>query len=387
MANILDYLAWRGDLTLAQAPFNEVDNLILAELSFVNFTGIVPSPGQEEGVSLREASAEFFRRHEENPPTMGVLVPENIIPLLKNAAVSCRFGDMRLNCSVDLLDIDYEYQFAAVTYELGDGRIYVAFRGTDDTLVGWKEDFNMSFLDSVPGQQMAADYLKRVAAQYRRRPILVGGHSKGGNFAVYAALNAGKRVQNRLVQVYNNDGPGFKKSVLERPEYANIRDRITTIVPQSSVVGMLLEHEERYTIVHSSQKGMFQHDGFSWEVLGPRFIHLSEMTREGQYTNQLIREFVYSMTEQQRESFVDALYDVLTCTGAQTLTELKNDGWKTAVAMARTMKGMDKETRKILLDMMRFMLSINAEIPKLEIYLGETGEYLKQWWTAKKEEL
>jgi len=387
MANILDYLAWRGDLTLAQAPFNEVDNLILAEVSFVNFTGIVPSPGQEEGVSLREASAEFFRRHEENPPTMGVLVPENIIPLLKNAAVSRRFGDMRLNCSADLLDIDYEYQFAAVTYELGDGRIYVAFRGTDDTLVGWKEDFNMSFLDSVPGQQMAADYLKRVAAQYRRRPILVGGHSKGGNFAVYAALNAGKRVQNRLVQVYNNDGPGFKKSVLERPEYANIRDRITTIVPQSSVVGMLLEHEERYTIVHSSQKGMFQHDGFSWEVLGPRFIHLSEMTREGQYTNQLIREFVYSMTEQQRESFVDALYDVLTCTGAQTLTELKNDGWKTAVAMARTMKGMDKETRKILLDMMRFMLSINAEIPKLEIYLGETGEYLKQWWTAKKEEL
>jgi len=387
MANILDYLAWRGDLSFAQDPFNEVDNLILTQLSFINFTGIVPAPGEGEGVPLRDAAHRFFCLHREEPPEMGVLVPENIIPLLEAAAASRRFGGIGVNCAVDRLDILREYQFAAITFELEDGRIYVAFRGTDDTLVGWKEDFNMAFLEQVPGQQMAVDYLKQAAGQYRRRPILVGGHSKGGNFAVYAALNAGKRVQNRLERVYNNDGPGFKSSVLERSEYVAIRDRITTIVPQSSVVGMLLEHEERYTIVRSSERGLFQHDGFSWEVLGPCFIRLSEMTREGQYINQVIRDFVNAMSEEQRAAFADALYTVLTCTGAKTLTELKDDGWKTATAMARTMKDMDKETRKVLLDMMGFMLSVNAEIPKWELYLEETGEQLRQWWAAKKKEL
>ena len=379
MANILDYLAWRGDLTLGQSPFNEVDNLILAELSFIGFAGIVPPPGQGAAVPLREAAEAFFRRHSGEKLEMGVLVPEKIPPLLERAAASRRFGAMGVNCAVDCLDEQGEYQFAAVTFELGDGGIYLAFRGTDDTLVGWKEDFNMAFLDSVPGQRMAADYLRQAAEQYKRCPILAGGHSKGGNFAVYAALHCPRRVQNRLARVYNNDGPGFQRSVLGQPAYQAVRDRITTIVPQSSVVGMLLEHEERYTIVCSSQKGVFQHDGFSWEVLGPGFIHLDEITREGQYVNRVIRDFVNGMTREKREAFADALYAVLTCTGARTLTELKSDGWKTATAMARTMKGMDRETRKMLLDTMGFLLKINTEIPKWELYLEDTGEQVRRW--------
>ena len=316
---------------------------------------------------------------------MGVLVPEKIIPLLQQAAASRRFGAMGVNCMVDRLDFRGECQFAAVTFLLEDGRVYVAFRGTDDTLVGWKEDFNMAFLDSVPGQRLAAEYLKAAAAQYKGRPLLVGGHSKGGNFAVYAALNAGKRVQNRLERVYNNDGPGFKRSVLEREEYLAIRDRITTIVPQSSLVGMLLEHEERYTIVHSSQKGAFQHDGFSWEVLGTGFIHLEEITREGRHINKIVRDFVNGMTEEKRAQFADALYTVLTCTGAKTLTELRDDGWKTAAAMARTMKDMDKETRKMLLDMMGFMLAVNMEIPRWELYLEDTGQQIRRWLNQGRE--
>ena len=173
MANILDYLSWRGDLTLAQDPFNEVDNLILAELSFIQFSGIVPGLGQGEAVPLEEAAEAFFSRHGDHPPEMGVLVPELIIPLLARAALSRRFRSMGVNCAEDRLDLPGESQFAAVTFELEDGRLYLAYRGTDDTLVGWKEDFNMAFLDIVPGQRLAADYLKGVAAQYKRRPLLV----------------------------------------------------------------------------------------------------------------------------------------------------------------------------------------------------------------------
>lgn len=244
----------------------------------------------------------------------------------------------------------------------------------------------MAFLDAVPGQRLAADYLKAVAGQYKRRPLLVGGHSKGGNFAVYAALHAGKRVQNRLERAYNNDGPGFKRPVLSQPAYQAIRDRITTIVPQSSLVGMLLEHEERYTIVHSTQKGMLQHDGFSWEVQGPGFIRLDEITREGQRINRAIQEFVNGLRQEQRVAFADALYTVLTCTGAKTLTELKSDAWKSAAAMVRTMKDMDKETRKMLLDMLAIMLAAQTELPKWELYKEETEEQLRKWLTPKREE-
>ena len=386
MANIMDYLSWRGDLTLTQDPFNEVDNLILAELSFIQFSGIVPGLGQGEAVPLEAAAAAFFRRHMDSPPDMGVLVPELIVPLLERAAASRRFRGLGVSCAEDRLDLPGESQFAAVTFELEDGRLYLAYRGTDDTLVGWKEDFNMAFLDSVPGQRLAADYLKGVAAQYKRRPLLVGGHSKGGNFAVYAALHAGKRVQNRLERAYNNDGPGFRRPVLSQPAYQNIRDRITTIVPQSSLVGMLLEHEERYTIVHSTQKGMLQHDGFSWEVQGPGFIRLDEITREGQRINRAVQAFVNGLSQEQRAAFADALYTVLTCTGAKTLTELKADAWKSAAAMVRTMKDMDKETRKMLLDMLAIMLAAQTELPKWEVYREETEEHLRRWLTPKREE-
>lgn len=243
----------------------------------------------------------------------------------------------------------------------------------------------MAFLESVPGQRLAAAYLKAAAQCRKRCPILVGGHSKGGNFAVYAATHVGKRVQNRLERVYNNDGPGFKRPVLEQESYQAIRDRIVTIVPQSSIVGMLLAHEERYTIVHSTQKGMLQHDGFSWEVQGPAFLRLSDMTKEGQHINRTIQTFVDDMSEAQREVFADSLYAVLTCTGARTLTELMADGWKTAAAMARTMKGMDKETRKMLLDMLGIMLAANTELPKWEVYRKETSEQLRRWLAAWKE--
>ena len=154
---------------------------------------------------------------------------------------------------------------------LPDGSAYVAFRGTDDTIVGWKEDFNMAFTPEIPAQRYAADYLQQAAAALAFRPLLVGGHSKGGNLAVYAAVFCGEAIQKQIRAVYNNDGPGFYASLLELPEHRRIAGKITTLLPESSVVGMLLEHEEAYQVVRSTQIRLMQHDGFSWQVLGRRF--------------------------------------------------------------------------------------------------------------------
>lgn len=360
MANLMDYLDWRGDLTLAQSPFNEVDNLILAELSFVDFQGIVPAPGEGESVPLAEAAEAFFARFPEGETIdMGVLVPAAIPEMLKKMAASRRFGEMGLNCFVDHLDVGRGEQFAALAIETGDGLVYLSFRGTDDTLAGWKEDFELACMPEVPAQKKALDYLRDVAGQYPRRRIRLGGHSKGGNLAVYAGVFCPASVQRRIEAVWSNDGPGFHEDLLDLPEHRRIAERIYSIVPKSSVVGMLLEHEEDYAVVDSDQLGFLQHDGFSWQVMGDRFVTLRQVTRQARLSDMALREWVHGMPVERREKFVSALFDVLSASGAVTLKDLKADSFKAAGAMVKAMKDLDKETRDGLLNFVGLLFKSN----------------------------
>ena len=361
MANILDYLNWRGDLTLAQSPFNEVDNLILAELSFVNFTGIVPGPGEGEGVPLHAAAEAFFRSHEGGDMGMGVLVPDEIPTLLRKMAECPRFREMKVNCFCDHLDVRKAEQFAAVTVELGDGSIYLSFRGTDDTIAGWKEDFLLGCQPEVPAQKKAVAYVKAVAAQYPRRKLMLGGHSKGGNLAVYGGIFVPLAIQRRISAVWSNDGPGFYGAVLETPQHARLEGRVHSIVPKSSVVGMLLEHEESYTVVDSDQTGLWQHDGFSWQVLGTGFVTLRQVSRQGRRNDLALKEWVRRLPLDQREKFVDGLFEVLTASGATTLTDLKEDGFRAAGAMVRAMKDMEKDTRDALFNAIATLFRSNIQ--------------------------
>lgn len=357
MASILDYLDWRGDITFAERPFNEVDNLLLAELSYLDFGGIVPADFAAT-VPLSDAVAAFTKRTPH--ADMGVLVPDKIPGLAQKMAASARFRDVLLSGYVCKLDEQTETQFAALCAALPDGTVYAAFRGTDDTIVGWKEDFNMGFLPIVPSQREAADYLRAAAAAFPSQKLRAGGHSKGGNLAVYAAVWCGESVQDQLLAVYNNDGPGFHTSLLDRPEHQRIANRIQTILPESSVVGMLLEHEESYQVVRSNQVGLMQHDGFSWQVKGERFEHLTELAEGGKIMDQTLRSFLRELTEPQRAQFVDTLFDILTCTDASTLTDLKEGGLKTASAMVKALQKLDKSTRKALSDTLKLLVRSGA---------------------------
>ena len=377
MANIIDYLDWRGDLTLEASPFNEVDNLLLAELSFLDLEGIVPDVGQGKSVALREAVAAYFQRNEGQSLSMGVLVPDQIPEMAEKMALSQRFSAMRLDGYRACLDTQREIQFAALTVDLGNGCLYLSFRGTDDTIVGWKEDFNMAFLPIVPSQRLAVDYIRDVAARYPGRKLYIGGHSKGGNLTVYGSVFCGARIQRRILAVYNNDGPGFKESLVGLPEYQAIRDRIISIVPQSSIVGMLLEHDDNYTVVKSSHQGVYyQHDGFSWEVLGTRFIHLDEISQVGRIHGQAIRSFIEEMDDQQRSAFVDALFEVLSSTNAKTLTELDADWMKSLSAMARTYKELSRESRQMLANAVKALLRAGTE--NLAVELEGKGQELRK---------
>ena len=375
MANMIDYLDWRGDITLRQSPFNEVDNLILANLAYGRFEGIVP-PVEERALLLLPAAA---KAHREKGPfdvlKFDALAPEKLPRMLDKMAACARFSSAALSDFAACKDEAYEMQFAALTVHLSDGSLFVSYRGTDDSLVGWKEDFNLSFLDTVPSQKAAVQYLQDVAAKYPRRPIRVGGHSKGGHLAVYAAVNCQKKVRKRILQVYNNDGPGFNAGFFTKEGYAEMDERIITLVPESSVVGMLMEHEEDYQVVRSTDKGLWQHVAFSWEVLGTSFVRAEKADPEAKIYNQTIRETLAAMTVDQRRDFIEAVYGLLTSGGdIDQLQDLWFEKTKSAATLVKNFGSMDKSTRKVLFDVAELMAKSGAKVIKNELNLRQKLE-------------
>lgn len=351
MSNILEYMDWRGDLTVKNAPFNEVDNLILTQLSFMDLGGIAEGENLRKSISVREAVGQFLDKHRDKELYMGVLLPEVLPELFRKVAASRRFGDMRLLRFRSVLDTEHETQFAAVCIAIGDGSFYASFRGTDDTLVGWKEDFNMSFMDSVPAQILARDYLAD-AAKHIRGKIRVGGHSKGGNLALYSAANMSPRVQNRIIGVYNNDGPGFSKSITETDGFRAIEDKVRTIVPQFSVVGLLLEHGKVDKVVRSSGDGIWQHDPCTWEVLGCDFVEADGLSKESRGIEKTIKAWVAELTVEQRRDLVESVYKAFTANHAETLTDIAED----KLDFVRSLGKMDDKTRDIIFSTGKLLL-------------------------------
>ncbi len=344
MANMLDYIDWRGDITMEMSPFNDIDNLIFTQLSFIDFDSIVPSFCESGSIPLWEAAERLFERHKPEDIEMGILVPNDIVTLFRKMAEAERFKNLRLTKYISKINYDSPQQFAALTIMLPDGSYYIAFRGTDDTIIGWKEDFNMGFMTSVPSQLDAVKYVTAVSRELTGG-IILGGHSKGGNLAVYSGVYCPDEVKDRLIRVYNNDGPGFSKKIIDTEEYANVADRIKTIIPESSVVGIMLEHDEKFTIVKSTQTGLLQHDSFSWEVLGAQFIVTGERSQYSEISDAAMKAWISDMDTEERILFVDTLFDILQSTDAKTLLDLNANKLETAMALMKKIKNLDEEHR------------------------------------------
>ncbi len=319
MATIMDYLDWRGDLRFESDPFNEVDGYLLSKVGCPDYSGIVPADWAAVGIG--KAVSEYFSKHGENEKQFGVLASQTIVPMLLKLPETERFRDILLSGFVNRINEITSEQFSALTLVLPDGTFYVTFRGTDDTLLGWKENMLMSVSKTIPAQEDALDYLIRAASSCKGS-LIVGGHSKGGNLAVYASAKAPLEVQDRIRKVYNFDGPGFSADFFRTPGYELIRDRIRTLLPQYSIVGMLLPREENIRIVNSTRAGVAAHDGFLWEVKGPRFVRCSEFSRSTQAFENSMRNLLAEMDTEQRTEFIDELFDTLSATGAKTITDV-----------------------------------------------------------------
>ena len=306
MADLFDYLLWRGDLPMDLVPPTPVDTLILSELCYLNFSGLVPGDFLHP-VPLKVAADAFLSLPDREDRDRVKRDGE----LLAACAKTERFGNLRLIFYRSELLPEMESQFAAVTWLLPGGCALITYRGTDMSLAGWKEDFNMSFQPSVPAQEKALRYLEAFA-RVHSAPLRLAGHSKGGNMAVYAAACCQPELQERILSVHNHDGPGFHSAMLQSPGYRAILPKIRTFLPQSSVVGMLLEHEEPYTVVKSRQVSLLQHEPYSWEVLGGGFMPMEALDENSRFLDSTLKTWLAGRTMQERNEFVDALYELLT---------------------------------------------------------------------------
>ncbi|MGI6028978.1 MAG: Mbeg1-like protein [Candidatus Heteroscillospira sp.] len=343
MADLFDYMRWRGDLPFDRDGLNDIDNLILCRVSYLPFDGIVSGELRSKS-TLGEAAKAFLAL----PDAEKRVCMDADMKFCAALAECPRFAALPVLGYENIVDPVRELQFSAMIFALEPELHFVAFRGTDNTLVGWKEDFNMSFTTPVPAQLEAARYLERAAWGLKGR-LICAGHSKGGNLAVYAAAFAAPSVRKRVERIYTNDSPGFERSVLLTDGYLDISERIRSFVPQSSVVGMLLEHEEDYTVVKSNQLSLWQHDLYSWEVLGREFVSLSRVTNSAKFIDGTLKDWLSAMNREQREKFIDGIFSLLDQTGAPTFNELNENLAGSLLAIAKSAAGMDEETRSNIL--------------------------------------
>lgn len=360
---IIDYLKEYGDCPLTEMPLNHVDSLILCQLSYLKYDGMVRDVRSfGASVSVRELAEHkdferLFSDSRYEKPNRA---------LFQGILGSRRFGNMRLNCYINMVEKEWETQFAAVTFLLEDGTIYIAFRGTDETIVGWKEDFNMAFLSPIPGQSYSVKYLNMVTSRLRTS-FYVGGHSKGGNLAVYSAMKCLPEVQKRIKRVYCMDGPGFRPEILECCGYHKIEERVIRILPHSSIVGMLFEMGMDYQVVESNRLGLAQHDPFTWQVEGDAFVYAEDIYEGRRFVDETINEWILSLNEQQLKTFVNTLYQVISASGAEDLITFAADWRGSMNRIMAALKNVDEQTAEILKKIIKSLFEIMGSRLKAEV--------------------
>ena len=345
MPNIIDYIEWRGDLSFENSPINEIDDIIFARFSYLPFKCIeLKDIDTIENIALKMKDLDI-----EN-----YLWDDDKVFLQKIGNCK-RFKDIKVSDYVEIFDEAAEKQFAAITLWIQKNQKYISFRGTDSSLVGWKEDINMGFKKDVPSQKEAVKYLSSMAEKYKD-DLIIGGHSKGGNLAVYSAVFCKDSVKNRIERVINADGPGFDKSVILTDNYKKILNKIQTYIPQSSIVGRLLEHEEEYQVVKSIQKGIMQHDIYSWEIEPTKLIRIPTVTNNSEIFNGIVSDWLKNTTPEQRENFINMIYEIIMETQAQRTSDFRVETAKKIGIILNGYINVNPEDKKEIEHMVKLIL-------------------------------
>ena len=347
MANINDYLLWRGDIPFSKKyPFNEIDSMILARFSYLLFDKI--EMNQIETIEDISKKMKDFDNEE--------FLYNGDKELITNLGESERFKKLIVTDFVSNNDKENEKQFGAITIHLSNKELYISYIGTDKTINGWKEDFNMAFMENVPCQIEGKKYAEKIAKKYRNKKIRIGGHSKGGNVAIYSAITVEKQIQDKIIKIYNYDGPGFNKNIFDKYENDEIINKIETYIPQESVIGRILNHKEKTTIVLSTEKGILQHDIYSWQILKNDLIKVEKNTNISENIDKTLTDWLENTTNEQRKIFIDAVFELFYSTEADTFIEIYNNVRESIPKILKKYREISEEDKKIITDMIKIIV-------------------------------
>ena len=363
---LLDYLAWRNDVPLSIAPFNEVDNVILAYLAYIDFAALRQE--WDGFYDLKELFQCFCEKYSmEEIKTSGQFT-ERAPLLLQKMMEGARFQDTKVGYYVKDFDKDTVKQFTALCFLLPDGTNYVSFRGTDETITGWREDFLMSCQSETAGAKEAVNYMNKVAKILKGKLIL-GGHSKGGNFAMYAAAFCEAEHKDRIVQVYNNDGPGFREEVIQSSAFQEILPKILTVAPQSSIIGQLLSNPAKQHVIHSTAKGILQHDAMTWEAEKDVLVS-AELDELSEYTKTTLGSWLESMDDETRESLCTTAFSLIESTKSETFVEFSGNLRKNMEIIWKEMGKLPEEKKKEIMNALGNLMESSTQAAVSQIKSG-----------------
>ena len=341
---LFDYLKWRNDVSLRAAPFNEIDNVILSYLAYADFGELLQE--EKRRVSIETCWKRFCKKHDLTNVRESKLFIERAPLLLEDMVRGARFRGTKVVHFREVFDKEKVQQFAALVFLLPDGTRYVSFRGTDLSITGWKEDFLMSFTAETEGAKEAVSYLNEVAACVEG-DLILGGHSKGGNFAMFAAAFCDDAVKERILKVYNNDGPGFREEIVRSAAYRELLPKIINIVPQTSIIGRLLSNEAAHTVVKSTAAGIFQHDVTTWEVTKDKFVR-AEPDAFSDFVEKSLGTWLETMDDEARKSLVETVFSMIEMTEAETFVEFGENLFKNTGLIIKGFGKLPKEKRSEL---------------------------------------
>lgn len=375
MKNMLDYIKEFGHVSFEERAFSEIDALVLTELEYLPLEKVVPSDENGENFVTVKEIAEYMQEHkqelfDENP----MMITQERHEVSQVIADAPRFQSLKFFGVVSVWDKDTTKQFAAVTVEVEPSVRLVVFRGTDETLIGWKEDFLMTYSPLVAAQTDAKEYLAKQASLFDG-DLMVSGHSKGGNLAIYAAATQEEDVQLRIVDIFCFDSPGLYRSVLETKGYQNIVPLAMRYIPQDSLVGLMLESEVPYVIVKSNATGAMQHSAMTWEIEDGQFIKMEKLTKNSQLNDQTLKKWTESVSDEELELFWNVFFELLFSVGIDTVNDLYGQFMHYVQEFLKAAGNMDEEKRELLTRIALLLVSTRFEVWKDSLDMSELVKF------------
>ena len=377
MKNMLDYIKEFGHISFEERAFSEIDALVLTELEYLPLEKVVPSDENGENfVTVKEIAA-YMKEHkkqlfDENP----MMMTEERHEVSQVIADEPRFQSMKFFGAVSIWDKDTTKQFAAITVEVEPGVRLVIFRGTDDTLIGWKEDFLMTYSPLIAAQMDAKEYLAKQASLFDG-DLMVSGHSKGGNLALYAAATQEEDVQLRILDIFCFDSPGLYRSVIETKGYQNIVPLAMRYIPQDALVGLMLESEVPYVIVKSNAIGAMQHSAMTWGIEDGQFVKVEKLTKSSQLNDQTFKKWTETVSDEELELFWNVFFELLFTAGIETVNDVYGQFMHYVQEFLKLAGKMDEEKRELLVRIALLLVSTRFEVWKDSFDMPEV--HLPTW--------